>query len=302
MNIEKLKEYLSTLGKDINSVEVSDIKGYIRILIENGENSIDNILELARYFYHSKQNDIYIYFTTILGGVGVIENIKKRAENNHGKDTADRIFDDLPEVPLGAPLSEYPKFTKALMDNLGKELPKEKYRKVLVGNNHNISTENFSKEHELFKAASDIDIYLKELHARKVAELQKHCDEDIVWFEQRITQKVVDYVKQDQEILSAIRKGNKLYVTKIPYDIESFVNEKDPDKKKYFACHCPFVRESLLNDNVEVNENWCYCSAGFTKTAFDNILGQDLKIKLLNSPLKGDDHCRFELELNDFFL
>ena len=51
-------------------------------------------------------------------------------------------------------------------------------------------------------------------------------------------------------------------------------------------------------NSVEVNENWCYCSAGFTKTAFDNILGQDLKIKLLNSPLKGDDHCRFELELD----
>ncbi|MBN2790794.1 MAG: hypothetical protein JXR69_11435 [Candidatus Delongbacteria bacterium] len=296
-DIEKLEKYLQEINKDTVSAEVSDIKKYVKMLIEQGDNSIDNILAIARYFYLLKKNDIYIYFTTILGGVGVIENIKKRAIKVVGENTSEKIFGDLPDIPLGSPLSAYPEFTKDLMNRLTKVLPEDKYQKVLIGNNHNIPKEAFAKEHENYKKASDLDTFLKELHDRKVAELQYHCDNDIVWFEQRITQEVVDYVKADQEILSAVRDGNKLYVTKIPYDIENYLNARTPEERKYYACHCQFVRDSLLKGNNEVNENWCYCSAGFTKNAFDNMLGMDLEIKLLESPLKGDDRCRFELKL-----
>jgi hypothetical protein len=127
--------------------------------------------------------------------------------------------------------------------------------------------------------------------------LQQYCDEKKIWFEQVITQEVIDYVRSNQEILSAVRDGDQLYVTKIPYDTLSHLAESEPRKKAFYACHCPFARESILSVTQSISENWCYCSGGFEKFPFDVILGQELKVKVLNTALKDDPICRFEISL-----
>ncbi|MCJ7632538.1 glycosyltransferase, partial [Candidatus Bathyarchaeota archaeon] len=44
--------------------------------------------------------------------------------------------------------------------------------------------------------------------------IRRRVLEDKIWFDQEISQAVVNYVKSNQEILSAVKKGDKLYVTK----------------------------------------------------------------------------------------
>jgi hypothetical protein len=66
-----------------------------------------------------------------------------------------------------------------------------------------------------------------------------------VWFEQSITPEVLDFVKGNQEVLSARLIDDKLYVTKIPYDTKAYLEAKTDDMKKYYGCHCPFAREAI---------------------------------------------------------
>ena len=123
-----------------------------------------------------------------------------------------------------------------------------------------------------------------------------------MWYECEITQAVIDYVKSDQEIGSAVREGNKLYSSKIPYDTVKFLEATNDAEKRYHACHCPFVRKAILDKNRIVPFQWCNCSAGFQKFSYEIIFDRELDITLLESPLKGDLRCRFVIDLGDMEL
>ncbi len=283
---------------DINNATIEKTKEYINRLIETGNNTIPVFLALARYFFLIDNHEVYIYFTKLFGGLGVMENIHKRLEFHVNKEIAEGIFAGLDALPLGTPPEEIPEYTEKLMKLLKSTLSPAVYRKVLAGNNHGISEEAMFEEKKLFQNSDSLDSYLKERHGRKVSELQHYCDENKVWFEQEITQEVVDYVKSNQEILSAVRKGNKLYVTKIPYDGINFISANDPVLKSYYACHCPFARERIIDETKNnIDANWCYCSAGFAKFPFEVIFGEELEVEMLDSALKGDPVCRFAITL-----
>ena len=292
-----LEKHIMASGAALSTCSVDDIKGYIALLLENGEVTAETLLAMARYFYLENRHDIYIYFTKLFGGMGVLENIKRRAEKYAGKETARKIFDGFAFPPLGTPLEEVPKYTNGLMARLKKHTSPELYKKILAGNNHGVPEQSMQSEKELYEKSESLGQYLKELHARKVAELQQYCDSGQVWFEQEITPPVVDFVASNQEILSAAEKDGKLYVTKIPYDTPAYLAAKTDKEKNYYACHCPFAREAIISGRDAVPSDWCYCSAGFTKFPFEIILGRELDVKVINSALDGDGFCRFEIDL-----
>ena len=251
---------------------------------------------MARYFYLINNQHVYIYFTKLLGGIGVIENIKKRMLEHTNEEVVDKVFNGLKKIPIGASPEEMPAYTKTLVNKIYACITEDTANKILAGNNHSIPKESLDPEKEFYKRSDSIEQYLAQRHIRKVNELQEYCDAKKVWFEQVITQPVVDYVKSNQEILSAVKHGNKLYVTKIPYDTEAYLNSSDDTNKKYHAFHCPFVREAILS-GLKIDSKWCYCSAGFAKYPFEVILEKELEVKVLESVLSGGDICRFEITL-----
>ena len=82
-------------------------------------------------------------------------------------------------------------------------------------------------------------------------------------------------------------------------DIKNFLEVNDPILKKYYACHCTFVRENIKNNTADIPKEWCNCSGGFAKFPFEVILDQPLNVTLLNTPLDGDNYCRFEIDLTN---
>ncbi|MCX5977054.1 MAG: DUF6144 family protein [Coprothermobacterota bacterium] len=178
-------------------------------------------------------------------------------------------------------------------------LPAEFYRRILAGNHHGIPASAFDEERGFYETAPSVDAYLKGRHARMVDVLQRHCDEDKLWYEQKITQQVVDFVKSNQELLSAVRQGDTLYVTKIPYNPDRFLTETDPAMKRYLACHCPLADSTILKEGAVVSPTWCYCSAGYEKTLFDNVFGGSLEVEVKQSVLDGSERCRFAIKLTE---
>lgn len=286
---------------DPRQVKIEQLDRFIAERTALRQMTLDGLLGLARFFHLEEKKDIYIYLLRYLGGAGVLENIEKRLRQQVGDELADTIFsiDSLP--PVGTNQKELPNYIDKLMNKLSDALTQDQIEMVLAGNNHEIPDQPFLSERAVLKRIGNLDKYLKDYHLRQVQNLQHYADTGEVWFEQKITQAVVDFVAANQEIQSAVRLGDKLYVTKIPYDPDAYLKADDPVLKAYYACHCPFARESILSGKGTVDKNWCYCSAGFVKHPYEVLFDRKLRAKLLDSALDGKSFCRFEIDIAGLF-
>jgi hypothetical protein len=258
---------------------------------------MDRLLAIARYCYFAKKNDYYVYFTSILNGREILPLIGKKLVDVAGEETRSRIFDRFELPPLGSPPDDYPMLTKMIVDRLEAELPAATCREVLTGNYHEIPAEAFKDKKERFDKAKSIDEYLKGEHKRLVTELTECMKKGRIWYEQQITPEVVEFVKRNPEIQNGVRRGDKIYVTKIPYAPSDYLKEKDPTLKRYYTCHCPLARTAIRDGTPKIPSVFCYCSGGFEKFAFDTIFGQTTEVELLESVLKGDTRCRFAITI-----
>ncbi|HOP57640.1 MAG TPA: hypothetical protein PLH02_00730 [Bacillota bacterium] len=292
--------FMETVAKivDPDLADEAGIKKIVSELVASGKNTVGNFVIMMRYFLATGNTDRYIQLTRYTGGLDVIENILKRLETRFGKEKMDLAMQGLSIPILGTDPSDMAIFTARFMDNLKKNFNDKDIAFILDGNNHGVPESAFISDKTLYEASSDLDEYLEKLHAQKVAVLQKHADLNKVWFEQKINQEVVDFVKANQEILSAVRKDDKLYMTKIPYDIDGYLHATDPKEKKYLGCHCPFAREAMKNGDTSISPLWCHCSAGFEKLSFEFVLGTKLKIEILETILDGNERCRFAISLD----
>ena len=298
--IAAVLEFESELKKKeiaLESASIDDLRDYLSLLMSNDKNSLERIRALAYYYYFVKRNDLYIYFTSILGGRTVLSSISERLTSLVDVETMQRVFDGIETPPLGTPPEKLPYVSKRLMDRIKKELSPEVYRRVLAGNHHKIPLEAFDNLKKLYDEVDNIDEFLREKHKRAVTELEEFATEGMIWYEQEITPRVVDFVRNNQEILGGVRKGNKIYFTKIPYDPDAYIQETDPLMTRYHACHCPLARASILTGDPEISPDWCYCSAGYGKLPYDIIFEEEVEIEMLENALAGDPRCRFSIKI-----
>jgi len=284
--------------KDIGETVIDDIKLYMDNLILNKANKYNNVIHIARYYYYIDMKDQYIHMTKYFNTLGVLEHIINRIQLYESTEVMNNVIDDIQLPPFGTDSTDLPRYTKSFLDTLQKHIPKNTCNQILAGNNHQIPSSSFDQEKKLYQDASTFKEYLENRHKRKVEELEHHYKTNQIWFEQIITPEVIEFVKEHPEVLSGVIKDDKLYVTKIPYDIHNFLESDTDILKRYYACHCSFVRENILTKTEDIPQEWCYCSGGFAKHPFETILDQELDIKLISTPLNGDHLCRFEIDLS----
>jgi hypothetical protein len=295
--VREFEKYLRKRDTTLESAGPDVLRDYISLLIEENRNSEDRLVAIARYCYLAKKNDLYIYFTQILGAWDVLPAIGERLATMAGKDIHSRVFHDLEMPPLGSPQDSYPRLTKMVIDRMEAELPARTCREILTWNYHNIPIDAFKDSKERFEKAASIDEYLEGEHERLIKELEGCMKEGRPWFEQEITREVVEFVRGNQEICTGIRQGDRVYKTKIPYAPWQFLKEKDPTMRKYYACHCQLVRTALRDGKPRIPATFCYCSAGFEKLHFDAIFDEPAEVELLETLLKGDARCRFAVKI-----
>ena len=295
-HVSEFEEYIARAGGDIDSVRLASVKEYFSELIKDEENTMLRFRDLARYFYITGQSEVYIYIISTISGREVFESISEKLESQKGTECRNTVFGDLDLPPPGSPPDTYPANTCLLVNRL-MELGSDACHDVLADNHHGIPHESFQNHLQWFKESSSIDDFLKRVHTERINVLQQHLDEGKVWFEQEITPEVIELVKGNQEILSAVRDGDYLYVTKIPYSPNEWLKEKDSLMKRYYACHCPLAREAIIMNGPEIPIDWCYCSGGFVKLMFDVVFGCSTEVEVLESVLAGDQVCRFRISL-----
>ncbi|HEY45923.1 MAG: hypothetical protein AMJ88_03720 [Anaerolineae bacterium SM23_ 63] len=270
---------------------------FCTILIEEGQNTYDNLLTVARYGIFMKNNDIYIAILELLDGAEAQPNLYQKVGDMFGEAVRDEVFAGIGVSPLGKPPPEKPYDMFPVIERLIDKVGQKESERLLSTCLRDLPDKYFRNERRKYVKALDIDDYLKKKHRSFVRWIRKSQREGELFFAQEITDEVVAFVKGNQEIESGVREGNIIYVSKIPYNAKHYLNETDPTLKRYYACHCPWAREAIKNGNIRLNAVFCNCSGGFHKKPWEVIFDQTLQVEVLESVLKGDFRCRFAIHL-----
>ena len=115
----------------------------------------------------------------------------------------------------------------------------------------------------------------------------------------RCGNEVIEFVLNKEMGLAGRKDGNTIIATKIPKSgyILDYLKEKDRMKRRAIYCHCPRIRDALKTD-TNISPTYCYCGAGYYKGIWEEILQRPVRVKLLESVLKGDDVCKIAVLLS----
>jgi hypothetical protein len=295
--VERFEEFLKQFGKALETAGEDEFEKFSAILIEEGANTYLDYSALSRYAYFVKNMDLYLPVLGIFDGGEVMNVLRERLGEYAGEETRDKILPEKDLPLLGMPDKEKILVTREIVKKMQKTLDPETRKKILAEVAHGLPRDFRKGEREKFLEAGSINEYLKRKRASAIAELEKHRDDGSLFYNQYISAEVVDYVKSRPDVLSGERRGDTICHTKIPYMVQEYLTEKDDRMKRYYACHCAWARESILDDEVDVSSDFCHCSGGFTKQPWEAALDQPLEYEMVKSVLKGDDECSFVIYL-----
>jgi effector-binding domain-containing protein len=92
------------------------------------------------------------------------------------------------------------------------------------------------------------------------------------------------------------REGDIVYVSKNPFDPESYQNASNEVEKRAAYCHCSMMRAAILAGS-KVSPTFCYCGAGWYTRLWQGLLGTPVRVDVLRSVMLGDEDCTFAIHL-----
>ena len=295
--VERFERFIRKLGKTLETVGSSELNRFSLVLIDEGANTYDNYVALLRYGYFVKNMQLYLAVLELLDGAEVMDVLRERLSDMVGNKEREEIFDEIDGPPLGLPSSEKPRVTKKVMDRMEGILNLETCQKVLAEVAHGLPRDFRKDEREKYLNAGSLDEYLKQTQMDGIAELEKHRNDGTLFYNQEITDDVIEFVKSRPDVLVGERRENVIYHTKIPFMAKEYLAATDRKMKRYYACHCAWARETILKGDEDISPTFCYCSGGYTKQSWEAALGQPLRVEIVNSVLKGNLECSFKVYL-----
>jgi len=295
--VERFERFIMKFGKTLETVGSSELNRFSLVLIDEAANTYENYVALLRYGYFVKNMRLYLAVLELLDGAEVMDVLREKLSEMVGDNERDQVFDEIDGPPLGMPSSEKPRVTKKVVDRMEDILDLETCQKVLAEVAHGLPRDFRKDEREKYLNAGSLDEYLKQTQMDGIAELEKHRNNGTLFYNQEITDEVIEFVKSRPDVLIGERRGNVIYHTKIPFMAKEYLAATDNKMKRYYACHCAWARESILKGDVDISPTFCYCSGGFTKQSWEAALGQPLRVEMINSVLKGDLECSFKVYL-----
>ncbi len=287
--------------RDFSSALPSDVQLFVAHLMEKKRNTIDNFIALIRYAGFAKRHEVVCFVFGYVEGFRALPKLFETLKEVVGEEQRDRIFEGISLPPLGSDPKDRPEVTKRVMERLEAALDEKKLKEIMSSGLDVGPRESYLPIKEKFLKAKNLDDFLRKRHQEAVEMLEKHCREKTMFYANEIDEEVVEYVRNNPEMMGGVRVGDVIYETKIPYMAKKFLHEKDERMKRYYACHCGCVREGIKS-GLNVSPNFCYCSAGYHKRPWEIIFDQPLKADVVKALLKGDMVCRFAIHIPKQFL
>ena len=294
--VREFEFFLRKKNRNLNNATAADVQSFVARLMRKSENSWMNLLGLLRYSRFTRNRRVEVALLELMDGSDVLEKLSAILKKAVGESKHDEVFDGISLPPLGTRSMYKPRTTRKFMQNLEATLGEKKAREILSSGPHAGPDEEYLSEKQDFIASKSLDDFLEKRRKEYVELLEKHMKEKTLYFTQEIDEEVLDYVRRTPTCQVGVREGDVICVTKIPYMAKKYLHEKDPKRKRYYYCHCPWVRESIMS-SAKISPNFCYCSAGFEKRVWDIIFDHPVEAEVLETVLKGDYVCKFAIHI-----
>ena len=272
---------------------------YISILTVVRKDTYDNIAALARYGLFTNNRPLYLTALQFVDGGEAMDNLYTKIAAHVGASKRDQIFHDLQLPTIGTPVERRPVIMKTVIERMQDLLDEQTFESILSGSLRTLKDEWYQDGRQKYLECTSLDEYLDRRSIEYIAELEQIRDEGRLYFNQEITDEVIEFVRSQPEMARGVREGNILYAVKIPYMAKEYILEQDKRMKRYYGCHCPWARDSIINGNETVSPRFCLCSAGFEKKPWEVIFNQPLQAEVVESVLNGDLRCKFAIHLPD---
>lgn len=295
--VKEFNGFIQETNRSIDSATEEDVHNFAKEMITTGKNKKENYYALIRYCYFSGNEAMLIALYELLDGSDVLDNLSSELFEAVGEKKGKEILADIDFPALGTTADKKPVIIKKVIERLEENIDEKTCHKILVSNLHGIPKESYKGQREKFLKAKNVDEYLKERNAAFVKTLEKHRDEKTLFYTQEIDDEVIKHVKDNPQIEGGVRKGNIIYTEKIPYMTKQFLHETDENMKKYYYCHCSWVRDALKTGETKVPAKFCKCSAGYYKNQWDVILDQPVDVEVVETILDDDSRCLFAIHL-----
>ncbi len=295
--------FLKQKGRPKGFVDASesDIAEWSSELSRRGALNRDSLLGLLRYSRFCRNHEATAAVLVLLES-DLLQTMASSFKERFGENVHREVLGGFKAPALGTAAKAIPSFTNQFMDRLESGMGQEATRRFLMDCCPHLSLPgHYSKERELFLASKNIDDYLDERRRLFVEELEGHIRDGTLFYNQKVDESVIEYVKENPEVGVGERRGGTIYHTKIPYMTIEYLHDDDPTLKRYHYCHCPLARESILSGET-VHRDLCYCSGGYCKRPFEIAFDAPLEVKVLKSALWGDSVCQFAVKIPDDLL
>jgi effector-binding domain-containing protein len=189
-------------------------------------------------------------------------------EKTLGLAARQQVMVGIEQIAPESALEAYTEWIRGAMERLDSltDDPEEKYQ-VLSGCAHVFSDERIGHLRSIYERRREIDDVLLEMY------------KDPAWYE------------------DPVRKGNVLYMRKVPYDPAGYEQGATPVERRKAYCHCAFVRPYLDQVPSRMSPTFCWCGSGWYRRLWEGILGQPIKIEHVETLLKGHDQCTLTITL-----
>lgn len=295
-SVDALEEGLAALGIALESTDKEDFYRVARTLIARGQNTPETFDALCGYLLWRGLRSQYVALTEITDCHNGMQTLADAIEARHGARTREQIFRE-PFPPLGADEAERCAYTRAVTERMAAFLTKEESRAAWFQVQHGIPASYWNRsdvaDRETYRGCGNVADFLQLRRKERNAMLKGLHDRDELWYTMEITDEVLQFVTGDLHMEAGECDGaGTVVVTKVPYQPARWLHETDATLKRYFACHCPLVRESILRGEP-IADDVCYCSLGHASHYLAGLGLGVLRGEVVESAVRGDERCRF---------
>jgi hypothetical protein len=292
----QFEAYLEEQGK-LDSPTAAAVNAYSQKLIAAGNNQWDNYFSVAQYARYRQNNEMLVAIIELVDGSEVMDNLHAVLGKEVGEAIRDEVFAGIELPPFGTASAVKPPLTQKVMERFEALVDTDTRDKILSACLRSLPEEMHAKARKDYLKSESLEAFLQAKGDAFIAELEELRDENKLYFTQPITDEVIEFVERTPEIRQGRLEGDLIYEAKIPYMTVEYLAETDPQMKRYYYCHCPWVREAIPTGEVEISPEFCKCSAGFHAKYWEAAFAQPLKVEVVETVLKGDPWCKFAIHL-----
>jgi len=297
--VELLETHLDEAASsiDVSKVRPEHLPPFLESL-RNRELATRNRL-IGIYFYAGMVANygLQVSILELLDGYEILGNFHRVIGEVLGEDVQAQVFEDVELPPLGTAPKDWTRVNALVFPRLQAATDAASVRRILRSGLRTLRDEQYLPAKERYESLGSVDAFLEARGQQHLETLIEHRDNGTPYFNQFITDDVIEFVKATPEIGRGVRDGSTIIEVKIPHESGEYLATADRRRKQYHVCHCPVVKPSILSDELTISPDFCDFCPSFNAKPWEVIFGRKLDYDVVESALRGGLWCKFAIHL-----